>query len=107
MSSSKRLTSSAALSTRCSTRVVNYSIAAAQLTEYDKIKNTCLFQIRAYFIYLDLQKAFDKDPHRRLLMKLNAHGIIGNVLQWIENWLTVFHKKNFVADFLQAKYVRF
>ena len=39
-------------------------------------------------IYLDFQKAFDKVPHRRLLMKLNAHGITGNVLQWIENWLS-------------------
>jgi len=38
-------------------------------------------------IYLDFQKAFDKVPHRRLLLKLEAHGISGNVLRWIENWL--------------------
>ena len=36
-------------------------------------------------IYLDFQKAFDKVPHHRLLMKLQAHGIGGNVLQWIGN----------------------
>ena len=37
--------------------------------------------------YLDFQKAFDKLPHTRLLMKLAAHGINGNVLKWIEGWL--------------------
>jgi len=39
-------------------------------------------------IYLDFHKAFDKVPHCRLSMKLAAHGITGNVLNWIENWLT-------------------
>ena len=39
-------------------------------------------------IYSDFQKAFDKLPHERLLMKLAAHGIAVNVLNWIENWLS-------------------
>ena len=26
-------------------------------------------------VYLDFQKAFDKVPHRRLLLKLKVHGI--------------------------------
>jgi len=39
-------------------------------------------------IYLDFQKAFDKVPHKRLLMKLAAHGIADNVLKWTENWLS-------------------
>ena len=38
-------------------------------------------------IYLDFQKAFDKVPHKRLLIKLKAHGIQGNILKWVENWL--------------------
>ena len=38
-------------------------------------------------IYLDFQKAFDKIPHKRLLHKLAAHGIGGELLLWIENWL--------------------
>jgi hypothetical protein len=38
-------------------------------------------------IYLDFQKAFDKVPHERLLLKLKAHGIDENVLLWIRKWL--------------------
>jgi len=37
--------------------------------------------------YLDFQKAFDKVPHQRLIIKLAAHGLDGDVLNWIENWL--------------------
>ena len=39
-------------------------------------------------VYLDFAKAFDKVSHRRLLMKLKAHGIDGVVLEWIRRWLT-------------------
>ena len=38
-------------------------------------------------IYLDFQKAFDKVPHRRLMLKINSLGIVGDVYNWIENWL--------------------
>ena len=38
-------------------------------------------------VYLDFQKAFDKVPHKRLVSKIKVHGIGGNVLTWIENWL--------------------
>jgi len=37
---------------------------------------------------LDFQKAFDKVPHRKLIMKLEAHGIDRKILQWIGNWLS-------------------
>ena len=39
-------------------------------------------------LYLDFAKAFDKVPHRTLLIKLKAHGIDGVVLEWIRRWLT-------------------
>lgn len=39
-------------------------------------------------IYLDFKKAFDKVPHRRLLNKISAHGIKGQVLNWIQAWLS-------------------
>ena len=39
-------------------------------------------------VYLDFQKAFDKVPHHRLLRKISAMGVGGNVLRWIEAWLS-------------------
>ena len=38
--------------------------------------------------YLDCEKAFDKVPHERLMVKLWALGIKGNILDWIRNFLT-------------------
>ena len=40
------------------------------------------------YIYLDFQKAFDKVPHQRLLIKLKSHGMGFNIVKWIQNWLT-------------------
>ena len=38
-------------------------------------------------LYLDFRKAFDKVPHRRLLSKVRALGIVDEVATWVENWL--------------------
>lgn len=49
----------------------------------------CYDQSRAIdVVYLDFKKAFDKVPHRRLLVKVRALGIGGPVAQWIESWLS-------------------
>jgi len=39
-------------------------------------------------VYLDFAKAFDKVPHKRLLSKLEAHGVTGKILNWIDGWLS-------------------
>ena len=38
-------------------------------------------------IYLDFQKAFDKVPHQRLILKLKSHGMGNSIISWIEQWL--------------------
>lgn len=38
--------------------------------------------------YLDFSKAFNSVPHERLLCKLSALGIKGNLLKWIRSFLT-------------------
>ena len=38
--------------------------------------------------YLDCKKAFDTVPHCRLIVKLKALGVQGNVLRWVENFLS-------------------
>ena len=38
-------------------------------------------------VFLDFAKAFDKVPVQRLLKKVHAHGIRGQVYRWIEAWL--------------------
>ena len=39
-------------------------------------------------IYLDFQKAFDKVPHQRLILKLKSHGMGNSRINWVEQWLT-------------------
>ena len=39
-------------------------------------------------IYLDFQKAFDKVPHQRRILKLKSHGMGNSIINWIEQWLT-------------------
>ena len=39
-------------------------------------------------VYFDFSKAFDRVPKRRLLFKLDHYGIRGNLLRWIDSFLT-------------------
>jgi len=38
-------------------------------------------------VFLDFVKAFDKVPPKRLLLKLESHGITSKVSQWLSEWL--------------------
>ena len=38
-------------------------------------------------IYLDFQKAFDKVPHQRLMLKLKSHGMGNSIINWRGQWL--------------------
>jgi len=38
-------------------------------------------------VYLEFKKAFDKVPHKRLMLKIESLGIIDKIYNWIEDWL--------------------
>ena len=48
-------------------------------------------------IYLDFQKAFDKVPHQRLILKLTSPGMGISIINWIGQWLTD-RRQSVVAD---------
>ncbi len=58
-------------------------------------------------VLMDFSKAFDKVPHRRLLTKLHHYGIRGQVLKWIEVFLTTRHQRVLVdgeaSDYVHVK----
>ena len=39
-------------------------------------------------IIMDFAKAFDKEPHKKLLYKLDFYGIRGSTHKWISTWLS-------------------
>ena len=41
-----------------------------------------------HVLYTDIEKAFDRVPHKRLLIKLQKYGIDEKTLAWIEDFLT-------------------
>ena len=43
--------------------------------------------------YMDCEKAFDRVPHQRLLLKLESVGIRGDLLKWIESFLSNRHHR--------------
>ena len=60
-----------------------------QLLHVLNIWTEILDQIRSLDItYCDFVKAFDKVPHKRLLLKTEKYGINGNILGWIKYFLS-------------------
>ena len=53
-------------------------------------------------IYLDFSKAFVSVPYRRLLKKLEAHGIKGKILSWIKDFL-IGRKQQVVVNGIKSK----
>ena len=63
----------------CLTNLLSFFSQVFEAVDSDKEFN---------IVYLDFSKAFDKVPHERLIHKIAAHGIGGNLLKWIKGWLT-------------------
>ena len=63
----------------CLTNLLNFFDEATE--SFDKGK-----QLDVSYLYFS--KAFDKVPHKRLVLQLKSHGINGKTVSWIENWLS-------------------
>ena len=57
------------------------------LTMLDTITDVVDSNGQVDVIYMDFMKAFDQVPHKRLLKKVESHGIHGFVLNWIQGFL--------------------
>jgi len=57
--------------------------------QHRKVNFTTNFQSRKVtdIIYFDFKKAFDSVSHQKPLNKLQAYGIVGNLLSWISDFL--------------------
>ena len=58
------------------------------LAIYDNIVKNYDKGIETQSVYFDISKAFDRVWHRGLLLKLEAIGIRGNLLNWFKDYLT-------------------
>ena len=47
-------------------------------------------------MFCDISKAFDRDWHKGLILKLENYGIIRNLLLWFKDYLSNRHQKVFI-----------
>ena len=52
---------------------------------------------------LDFCKAYDKVPHRRLLNKVKYYGVTGELVKWIEQWLTKRNQRVTLENHVSSK----
>ena len=64
------------------------------LITYELARGNCVDEI-----LLDLAKAFDKVPHKRLLLKLRAYGFSDDILAWFKSFLTKRKQRVILADY--------
>jgi hypothetical protein len=67
--------------------VKNKACVTNLLESTDFLTNSLARKNWVDLLFLDFEKAFDKVPHRRLLQKLEAYGVSGSILKWIEAFL--------------------
>ena len=74
-----------------STRQHGFISGRSTVTQLLSYLDSCILNITngdvVDVVYLDFQKAFDTVPHARLMKKLQAYGIEGEILAWITEYL--------------------
>ena len=68
------------------------------LESIDFITNSIADKKAVDFLFLDYAKAFDKVSHRRLVQKLEANGITGEISRWIEAFLSGRSQRMVLGD---------
>ena len=67
---------------------IPYRLCSTQLVSVlDQWTSSIQSGIPIDVVYFEFQKAFDTVPHSRLLLKLAAYGISGNLLNWIKSFV--------------------
>ena len=64
------------------------SCATCHLDFFDFITSSVDKGLSIIVVYLDMNKAFDRVPHHRLLMKLRSIGMGGNLIRWFSSFLS-------------------
>ena len=66
----------------------NHSCEAQLFLTTDDLTRALGKKLQVDVAILDFEKAFDKVAHTRLIHKLHYYGIRGDLLQWIQSFLT-------------------
>ena len=64
------------------------SCATCHLDFFDFVTSSADKGLSLIIVYLDMNKAFDRVPHHRLLLKLRSVGVRGNLLKWFSSFLS-------------------
>ena len=64
------------------------SCATCHLDFFDFITSSVDKGLSIIVVYLDMNKAFDRVPHHRLLLKLRSLGVGGSLLNWFSSFLS-------------------
>ena len=60
---------------------------------FDEHKSTCM-------VFCDISKAFDRVWHKGIIFKLRQFGVTGNILRWIQNYLSQRNQRVFIGNAL-------
>ena len=54
-------------------------------------------------VFCDISKAFDRVWHKGLIKKIEGYGITGNLLRWLENYISNRYQRVIIRNCLSAK----